>query len=154
MLRSLNRAVQHSGTDTFLTAVFGILDLSAAAVRLHLACGGHPLPIHVRSGSTTTIGRPGTLLGVFTHGRFEVCEVDLKPGDVVVFYTDGATDIPPPNLRTASQFAELVGSAARQSRTAAAIADRLRDAPDAIQPFSRRHDDVALLVVRIREIET
>jgi serine phosphatase RsbU (regulator of sigma subunit) len=72
----------------------------------------------------------------------------LGRGDVVVFYTDGATDVRPPNSLTASEFAALVEQAAAAGGTAEVVADRIHEALESILSFNRRDDDIALLVVR------
>ena len=149
VLHSLNRAVRRSGTDSFLTAIFAVLDTSGVRPVLRLACGGHPLPIHAGRHTTKTIGKPGTLLGVFDRGRFHIDTVELDPGDVIVFYTDGATDIPPPGGLTDTEFAALVREAVDLRTTAEATADCVRESLDAIRPFSHRDDDVALLVLHV-----
>ena len=47
VLAALNRAVRRSGTNTFVTCVYATIDTTARDVALTVACGGHPLPIHV-----------------------------------------------------------------------------------------------------------
>jgi sigma-B regulation protein RsbU (phosphoserine phosphatase) len=34
----------------------------------------------------------GLLLGSFSHAEYEEARVDLYPGDIMVFYTDGVTE--------------------------------------------------------------
>ena len=75
----------------------------------------------------------------------------LSPGDVVVFYTDGATDVPPPHSIDNDQFTSLVEHAAAGATTAEQVADRLRSALESVLSFTRREDDIALLVLRITE---
>ena len=49
-----------------------------------------------QGGETTTLGESGTLLGVFDELSTTTAETTIGPGDVVVFYTDGIADLPPP----------------------------------------------------------
>jgi sigma-B regulation protein RsbU (phosphoserine phosphatase) len=149
VLNSLNRAVARSGTNTFLTALYATLDTSGARPELTVTSGGHPLPIRAGSRRVTTIGTPGTLLGVFDGGLFHTETTLLDPGDVVVFYTDGATDVPPPNYLADGQFAQIVARAAAAARSAEAVADQIQESLDSIVSFSRRDDDIALLVLRV-----
>jgi serine phosphatase RsbU (regulator of sigma subunit) len=61
--------------------------------RLTLSCGGHPLPIVIRSsGETQFVGRYGSLLGILPDPTLFDVAVDLHGGDVLVFYTDGILD--------------------------------------------------------------
>ena len=151
VLDSLNRAVLRSGADSFLTAVYATLGTSGSRTELTVACGGHPRPVHATAHRTTAIGRPGTLLGVFDRGRFTAWTTRLEPGDVVVFYTDGATDLPPPHLMDEDQFTALVARVVAPGRDAEAVADHLQKELDSIVPFDDRDDDIALLVVRVAD---
>ena len=63
VLAALNRAVRRSGTDTFVTCIYATIDTTPGAVTLTVACGGHPLPVHIGSDGRSTLGLPGTLLG-------------------------------------------------------------------------------------------
>lgn len=149
VLRSLDRAVRNSGTCSFLTAVFATLDTSSSGTQLTVASGGHPLPIHVRRDhAPVLIGAPGTLLGMVDHAHFEARTAQLDPGDVVVFYTDGATDVRPPHNLEVEQFAAMVTQAVIGVGTAEEVANRIHDALGAVLPFNRRNDDIALLVLR------
>jgi serine phosphatase RsbU (regulator of sigma subunit) len=151
VLRSLNDAVLHSSSGAFCTAAYATLRRQDAAAILTVACGGHPLPVLVTGDEARTLGLSGTLLGVFPDVDIRPTEVALGDGDVVVFYTDGATDVSPPNLLTPEQFTELVGDAVRGSgdRSAEAIADRIQAGLEAVLAFTRRDDDIALLVLHI-----
>lgn len=151
VLRSLNRAVLRSGTGSFLTAMYATLDATADHLVLTVACGGHPLPILASGGHATSIGSPGTLLGVLPEGTFHTSETALTPGDVVVLFTDGATDLPAPHALDPEQFRALVAHATADAGTADDIADRIHTTLGQILPFELRDDDIALLVVRTHE---
>ena len=92
----LNQAVNLSGRDLFCTACYATLSRTGPAWELQVAAAGHPLPIVARADETISVGRPGTLLGVFDEPRRCTWSDRLVAGDVVVFYTDGVTDLPPP----------------------------------------------------------
>ena len=148
VLASLNRAVRRGETDSFLTAVYATIDTSGSNVTLSVTCGGHPLPVRATTTSAATIGTPGSLLGVFEPGEFHTVTTALRAGEVVVFYTDGATDLPPPHSLSEAAFTELVGTATARGGTAEAIAVRIQRALETVASFGDRNDDVALLVLR------
>ncbi len=149
VLASLNRAVRRTATDTFLTCVYATLEPNGDAWRLHVACGGHPLPVHASRGHITALGRPGTLLGVFDDIDVHVVSMLLHPGDVVVFHTDGATDVPPPHDLDDEAWRALVDAAARAGGPADAIAERIQQSLENVLPFESRNDDIALLVLEV-----
>ena len=147
VLAALNRAVRRSGTNTFLTCVYATIDTTPDDVTLTVACGGHPSPVHVGPDGATALGEPGTLLGPFDHIDIHPIVVTLAPGDVVVFHTDGATDVPPPHDLDDEDWTNLVARAVQPGGTAEDIADRIQESLEAILPFETRHDDIALLVL-------
>ena len=147
VLTSLNRAILRAQTDSFCTAIYGAITVVSGQVQMSFACGGHPLPVRVTSIGSHAIGRPGALLGVFPERSEAVHTVPLDAGDFVVLYTDGATDLPPPNALTAGEFTELVDRC-RDARTADELADRIRDELESVLPFTARNDDIALLILR------
>jgi PAS domain S-box-containing protein len=152
VLTSLHRAVRNSATDSFLTAVYATLDARGDTVELNIASGGHPLPVHVSKGIVTAVGATGPLIGVFDCERTEQQTVRLGPGDAVVFYTDGATDAPPPHQLDHDQFMSLVAEVAAPGATSEGIADGIHRALEAILPFEQRDDDIALLVLVVQEL--
>ena len=84
--------------------------------RLHVVLGsaGHPGPVLVRPDGRTTIMSPeGCRSGCFPlqAGREEI---DLDPGDVLFFFTDGVTEARSPELtyfedRLTDELAALAG---------------------------------------------
>jgi len=78
----------------FVTLALGVL-FPGRVGRVALASAGHPEPILVRRGGApkpVTVG--GMILGVFEEALFEESEVDLEPGDSLVFMTDGVIEAP------------------------------------------------------------
>ena len=148
ILTTLNRAVQRSETNSFLTAAYAVITNNASATHLTLANAGHPLPILVTDNDATTVGNPGTLLGILDNLDIQPVTHTLRTGDVVVFYTDGATDVARHSLDE-PQWRQLVSEAARGVAAAEAIADNIRDALEGVLPFEQRNDDIALLIVTV-----
>ena len=151
VLASLNRAVRRSASKTFLTCVYATIEPSGDGTRrLTIACGGHPLPTLVDARGAATLGSPGTLLGVLDEIDIHVTSVELGEGDVVVFHTDGATDVAPPYALDETAWRMLVHEAARTGESADAIAENIQRALEAVLPFESRNDDIALLVMAVR----
>ena len=151
VLRSLHRAVRNSATRTFLTAIYATVDTTGPRPTLTVTCGGHPLPIHVdgRTKAAVTVGSPGTLLGMVDTIQFTTETRHLDSGDVLVFYTDGATDVHPPHDIDSTEFREHVRRAVHPGATADAIAERIHETLEGILTFEQRDDDIALLVLNV-----
>src|SRR5690606_26188592 len=113
------------------------------------ASGGHPRPVHIRAdGSASMVESTGTLLGAFDTIACVPCEAQLGPGDTLVFYTDGVTDVAPPYDLDDDALVQLI-SASTSSDNAEDVAERIHAEIERIKPLADRSDDIALLVLRI-----
>jgi PAS domain S-box-containing protein len=148
VLTSLNHALLRHEELQLCTVAFGHLRPGDGKADLTVSCGGHPLPLVLRADGHLEAGaEPGTILGVFEDLDIPNFELELRPGDSVLFYTDGVTD-----ERTATEgFGEKrLKSILRscQGMSAEAIADVIDRAVMEFRPDDPR-DDVAIFVVRL-----
>jgi serine phosphatase RsbU (regulator of sigma subunit) len=96
VLNLLHRALRDQTGDEgrFCTVCYAHLRVGRDRVGLELACGGHPLPLVVHpDGRVTPVGRLGTLLGSDIEPLLTDVAVTLGPGEVLVLYTDGVTEV-------------------------------------------------------------
>ncbi len=149
VLASLNHAVLEAGTGRFLTAAYSTLRFEGERAVLTVACGGHPMPLHAGRDGVRSVGTPGTLLGMFEDASWEARTAELDVGDVLVFYTDGATDVAPPHALEPAELTAIVERAAATATSAEEVADHVHDALEDVLGFAERNDDIALLIVRI-----
>ena len=149
VLTNLDRAIQRSESNSFLTAAYAVITLDGPTTHITLATAGHPLPILVKEEVASTVGNPGTLLGMLDALHIKPATETLHDGDIIVFYTDGATDVPNHALDE-TRWRELVQAAARAATTAEEVADNIRDSLELVLPFDQRNDDIALLIVKVR----
>ncbi|MGC2230022.1 MAG: SpoIIE family protein phosphatase, partial [Candidatus Acidiferrum sp.] len=89
----LNSLVCHNtGNDRFITFFSAQLDGPARVLRYTNA--GHNAPILLRrDGSHERLQAGGGVLGVFPNQAFAVGAAQLAPGDRVLFFTDGVTEV-------------------------------------------------------------
>ena len=152
VLRQVNRAVLRSNQSTFVTVLYCTLARAQDGFELTVTSGGHPLPILRRAdGTVETIGAPGRLLGILEESKSTTCVTRLLAGDALVLYTDGITDVRPPHALTAEDMEEIVARAASAELGAEDIADNLGRAIDREVSFAQRNDDIALLVLELRD---
>jgi PAS domain S-box-containing protein len=149
ILRTLNQALLRQMIEhRFCTVAVGRLEPQEGGARMTVCCGGHPPPLLVRSdGSVEEAGTPGTLLGIYEQVQLSDLTVDLRPGDAVVFHTDGVTE----ERREGRMFGEeRLLELLRQSAglSAAGIADRIERAVLEFKPGPPA-DDVAVIVLRL-----
>ena len=97
----------------------------------------------------STVGELGSLLGVLPELELGTASVELRPGDTLILYTDGVTDVPPPDDLDPDTLALLVRQAATGAASAEIVADRLGRSLHELLPVARRNDDVAIVVARV-----
>jgi serine phosphatase RsbU (regulator of sigma subunit) len=93
VLRSANRyIVEDSRSRLFLSISLATLDTSNG--RLTFANGGHDRPLWLRksTGAIQPLTAAGLLLGVFPDIVLTNNEIEMAPGDYLIFYTDGVTE--------------------------------------------------------------
>jgi serine phosphatase RsbU (regulator of sigma subunit)/PAS domain-containing protein len=89
MLSALNKLVcQTEDIDSIASAIAGTLQPGARMLRW--AQAGHPNPTLIRNGTPLLLDRPdGKLLGTDISADYEVAELELREGDLLLWFTDG-----------------------------------------------------------------
>ena len=136
--------------DLFVTAKNAHLRWQDGRLHVVLGSAGHPGPVLVRPDGRTTIMNPGGLpLGLFPTAQPGREEIDLEPGDVLFFFTDGVTEARSPELtyfedRLTDELAGLAGQPPR---------DIVAGLQTLVVEFCRNElrDDMTMLVLRVAE---
>jgi GAF domain-containing protein len=145
ILQALNGAIlDESPWDRFCTAAYVRLRADEAGFRATVALGGHLPPMVLSAdGTVRQVGEPGSLLGVLEHPEVSDAVVDLRPGDLLLMYTDGLEE---PGRDTAG-FASVETILSRSAGVSAdeVVDELLRRFRDGAPP----RDDVAIVAVRV-----
>jgi serine phosphatase RsbU (regulator of sigma subunit) len=152
MLGELNDALEHQGPGDglYLTALVATVRATPGEVRATLALAGHPPALVRRAcGHVEPAGRHGALLGIFPQVQLQDVELRLGPGDALVLYTDGVTDARSGSERFGE--ARLLAAIAQGDRPSAAALAAALDAGVADFSDGPAADDLALLVLRVRD---
>ncbi|GAC1388656.1 MAG: hypothetical protein NVSMB31_03030 [Vulcanimicrobiaceae bacterium] len=141
ILSRLDVMMRKEDSETMVTAVVGIVDLQSRT--LHYAIAGHPAPL-LRSpnGDVAELGGGGLPLGLRTGNEPKARSIQLEPGSMLVFFTDGLTESGHDLLEGESRLREAVRSAGigAAKRPAVTLFERLLSEGSS--------DDVAILTVR------
>lgn len=128
----------------FVTFFYGILD---GGQRTFQYCNaGHPRPILISGNSVQQLSEGGAVLGVFPDWKYEDAMIGLSPGDKLLLFTDGLTEVSGPD---GQEFGEhtLAGVAkANGASTASVLNSNVLARVDEFC-VGRFQDDVTLLVI-------
>ena len=149
VLHTLNEALLRHSSDRFCTVLYAtVRALQEDRFRITLASGGHPLPLHAgRANHLSSIGQSGTILGVIETPDLRDTSVELGPGDIVAFFTDGVTEA----RRGDDFFGEerLEPLLLRyHDEGAASIASHIVDEVVQFQ-YNEPRDDVAVVILKV-----
>lgn len=145
-------ARSYTMSGTFVTAFYAAIEPGSR--RLTYSSAGHNPPRLVRDERVIALDENASIpLGIMPDAAFEDASVELAPGDVLVFYTDGITESMAP--RDANGSRELYGEQRldrllieSRRRTAREIADRIVRETGAFSRGEAATDDQTLIVMR------
>jgi serine phosphatase RsbU (regulator of sigma subunit) len=87
-LEELNKVMSASGgSEEFVSLCAVVFDVAAGTMRF--ASAGHPPAILWHDGEIRKLHSTGPLLTLDPKGTFTSREIDLRPGDLLLMYTDG-----------------------------------------------------------------
>jgi sigma-B regulation protein RsbU (phosphoserine phosphatase) len=134
----------------FVTLICAVFQPSTG--RLSIANGGQTPPVLLRPGEEPRWAVPGlgTALGFETGIKFDRVELELRPADAIVFYTDGVTEAFNPEEDCYGNARLLSLMKANTVANAPALAARIRDDVRAFARGAAQSDDIAVLVMRVR----
>jgi len=133
--------------ESFVTAVYGVLDRQNHV--FSYANAGHNPPFRLRrDGGSELLTVGGLLLGAFPNVAYEETSVQLSPGDVLVFYTDGVTEA---HDNEGNEFgAERLRTMVSELRNLSAreIVKRVSESVHEFQSADAAQDDLTLSIVK------
>ena len=149
VLQRANQLImKDSRSKLFLTAIYAVLDTNTGRLRYSIA--GHNRPLWLRAGSDVceeVTGR-GIVLGIFEEIDLEEREIEIAPGDVLVFYTDGITEAMDVNHRLFSEERLMALINAHPEASPQKLLEAIISAVHTFTGPAPQSDDLTLYVVR------
>ncbi|MBI5232430.1 MAG: SpoIIE family protein phosphatase [Coriobacteriales bacterium] len=147
MNRGNDVVARFTDVETFVTAIFGVLDLTTG--EMTFANAGHPAPVILGPDGVAALVEHGPLLGTDRAADYISSSHVLRPCESVVLYTDGLTEA---RRADGEFFGEARLYRFLAGLTEAAPQDIATALFDEVWEFSdgKLRDDLAVLVLRPR----
>jgi sigma-B regulation protein RsbU (phosphoserine phosphatase) len=152
VLKRINRLYIHNiNFSTFVTLFFARLDPQTRT--LSYASAGHNPPLLYRSSTQeyTWLKPTGAAIGLMEDYRIHLESVELKPGDVLLLYTDGIVEALNPLGDEQFDYGRLL-EIVRQNEASSAseLTQKLRQALSDFTQGSILADDITLVVCKVQ----
>jgi phosphoserine phosphatase RsbU/P len=148
VLTSLNRILHERGLEEYYcTLCYAVFDFRRRNATF--ANSGLPYPLHVSRGEVRPIDLPGVPLGSFGASTYDEISVEIAPGDVFVFCSDGISET---FNEAGDEFGSpRVGATALENhdRPAKEIVAAIFGAMQAFRGSAPQTDDQTVVVVKI-----
>ena len=141
-----------SASDMFVTAYYSVLDPKTH--RLTVASAGHNLAVYAPAGDSEPIPliTAGIPLGILTPAGIGEQQLELAPGDLVVFYTDGVSEAFSTEGEAFGDERLMALVKENRARTASEIAAAIAEAVQTFIGDETQSDDITLIVLKRDEL--
>jgi hypothetical protein len=152
ILRTVERlnGIIHQSTLTsrFVSMFYGELELNGVFIYVN---AGHPSPYHVAAdGTARSLEEGGPVLGPLAQASYERGFVIMKPGDLLVFYTDGICEASRADVEDGEEYGiDRLLAVAREhlGKPARTVVDAIFASVEAFTGGAAQQDDRTVVVV-------
>jgi hypothetical protein len=150
LMELANKIVYSNGGGFFITDCFATLDLDRK--ELVYVSAGHPPVLHYRARGNQVAFLPptGPLLGVAEDSRYREESVFLSSNDLLLFYSDGLTEIKLDNKKTlAEEGLSALFLKLKDLQPEQLVEKLLDEILHLYQAYEQERDDMTCLVLKI-----
>jgi phosphoserine phosphatase RsbU/P len=141
VLNKLDRKMQHFEPGAMATVLYAVAD--PGLDRVHISLAGHFPPIVARPGEAAKLADipPGMMIGLAPGARRRVTTLNVAPGTMLCFYTDGLVERPGELIDDGlARLCQAIPAAPPEAACAAVMG--------AVIGREAARDDIALLMLR------
>jgi phosphoserine phosphatase RsbU/P len=156
LMRSMNRLIyEASAVNRYATFFLGIYD--PATWRLQYVNAGHNAPALIRPSPEGTcehlrLETGGPVIGLLPDVRYEEDSLLLRPGDLLLTYTDGISEAMTDDDEEWGEQAMILAAQRAAGETAEDIVKAIFEAADAFTEKAPQHDDMTVLVMKLSTV--
>jgi sigma-B regulation protein RsbU (phosphoserine phosphatase) len=151
IMTAVNQFISQSNSpDRFATCFYGELD--EATMKLYYCNAGHNYPLLVKDkGRIHQLDIGGLLLGAFPNAVYECGEVEFTPGDLLVMYTDGLSEMMDAEEQEYGEKRIIEHAIKYSHQPVEAICTKMINSVKQFGAGPNEIDDMTLVVVKARE---
>jgi sigma-B regulation protein RsbU (phosphoserine phosphatase) len=138
---------RHSPTSRFITIFYGVYD-PATGELTYVNAGQNPPLIRRLDGRYERLTCTGVALGMFEHSQFRAVSSHIRPGDLLVLYSDGITEAEDPSGQPLEESGLELVIERYALEGAARLTAHVLSAVEAHARQARFHDDLTILILR------
>jgi len=148
MLSLVNTALTERPISAqYISMIYAVWD--GANGTLRIANSGLPRPIYSQAGRTEIVQATGLPLGPFDDATFDELDIEVAPGDIFVFFSDGISDAANPAFETFGRIRIEEIVTANHDRSPQEIVDAIFDAVRVFCQGCDPFDDETVVVLKI-----
>lgn len=151
IIRRVNVSLSRDTLDNeFATLFYGVID--PANKRLTYCNAGHEAPLLLRNGKFEKLEVGGMIVGIDGQQQYEKAILHLKPGDMLLLYTDGLCDAQ--NFDKQRFGRQRIQDAMLAAREASSAHDALSHVLWEMRRYTglnERIDDTTLVMIRVKK---
>jgi sigma-B regulation protein RsbU (phosphoserine phosphatase) len=148
MLKQLNDSLQERKMDAqYVTMLFAVWNDEKQT--LQIANAGAVQPLFCRAGQVETVEAEGFPLGMFKDVSYEEFTLSTRPGDAVVFFSDGIVDAVNENEEMFGNDRLVALVTSQLTNSAEGMVDAIYQELSAFQGGVERFDDETVVVLKV-----
>lgn len=143
-------AHEHAKEGMFATLFFGAINPSTG-IMAYINAGHEPVLITDSSGLKQSLDPTGPAVGMMVDMEFEIHQVQIEPGDILIGYTDGVIEALAPNgdFFTRKRLQSIIE---QKTSSATDLLDRIKTSVSAHVHNAPPSDDITMLAVQHRSL--
>jgi sigma-B regulation protein RsbU (phosphoserine phosphatase) len=138
---------RHSPGSRFITLFYGVYTPSTGALT-YVNAGQNPPLLRRRDGSIERLGSTGIALGMFEESRYDAVDTMVRPGDLLLLYSDGITEAENPAGQPFEESGLVRFVAGCGIDSPAELAPAILRAVESHARDSRFTDDLTVLILK------
>jgi len=152
-IEHVNQLVYDASADNRY-ATFFYAQYEPGSRTLRYVNAGHNPPILLRRGADgmqlVRLTEGGTVVGLFPSAPYQEAQLTLRPGDVMVAFTDGISEAMNDTEEEWDEERLIETIRTCNSRSAADMINSILEQVDSFTAGARQHDDMTLVVMRVQ----